>query len=215
MDTTPTRTCSRCGETKPHDNEHFTSRGAVCRVCHRERKREAKRRNPELHAKTLAAWKAKKRAEDPDFFARYQRDWAKTNPTKAAEYRKNWRTSSPENYAIYKRRTGKSTYQKMMSDPNARNTFRVNSAKSRALSLGLTEHFTLAELLELICKSGEFCYYCGEKLSGKFDVDHMTPLSRGGSNKIDNICIACETCNGRKNAKTAEEYLEKIKGETQ
>ncbi|QZT61298.1 HNH endonuclease [Mycolicibacterium austroafricanum] len=37
--------------------------------------------------------------------------------------------------------------------------------------------------------------------------DHMVPLSRGGSDSIDNIVGACVECNTRKHMMTAEEFL--------
>ena len=37
-------------------------------------------------------------------------------------------------------------------------------------------------------------------------IEHMTPKSRGGSNRIGNLTLACEKCNQKKNTKTAEEF---------
>ena len=51
------------------------------------------------------------------------------------------------------------------------------------------------------------CFYCGNALNGLFDVDHKTPLSRGGSNWPNNLCCACAACNRSKHTKTAEEFL--------
>ena len=54
---------------------------------------------------------------------------------------------------------------------------------------------------------GHSCYYCDVPLFGVYHVDHMTPISRGGSNWPENLCIACPTCNISKGAKTAEEFM--------
>ena len=51
------------------------------------------------------------------------------------------------------------------------------------------------------------CYWCGEKLK-KYHVDHIIPLSRGGSNWPDNIVIACPTCNLSKGTKLPHEFLD-------
>jgi 5-methylcytosine-specific restriction endonuclease McrA len=48
-----------------------------------------------------------------------------------------------------------------------------------------------------------FCSACGKQEPEiKLSVDHIQPLSRGGTNYIDNIQPLCMPCNSRKNAKT-------------
>ncbi|WP_230456247.1 HNH endonuclease [Anoxybacillus flavithermus] len=32
------------------------------------------------------------------------------------------------------------------------------------------------------------------------------PKSRGGTDRVDNLCLACHDCNQRKGSKTAEEF---------
>ena len=49
------------------------------------------------------------------------------------------------------------------------------------------------------------CSYCGKE-NIPLEVEHIIPKSRGGSNKVDNLCIACHGCNQKKNNKTAEEF---------
>lgn len=45
------------------------------------------------------------------------------------------------------------------------------------------------------------CVYCGTQLNGKGHVDHIHPLSRGGTNNITNLQILCITCNSSKSAR--------------
>jgi 5-methylcytosine-specific restriction endonuclease McrA len=54
---------------------------------------------------------------------------------------------------------------------------------------------------------GERCFYCLASLIDGYQVDHMTPLARGGSNAADNIVCACPDCNRRKGQKTAAEFI--------
>ena len=55
------------------------------------------------------------------------------------------------------------------------------------------------------------CHYCGKKLNvDNFHVDHMNPLSRGGTNDENNLALACPKCNESKGNLTEHEYLEKI-----
>lgn len=51
------------------------------------------------------------------------------------------------------------------------------------------------------------CYYCHKKLT-KYHVDHVMPLSRGGSNGPDNLVIACQRCNNRKAFRLPHEWPE-------
>lgn len=50
---------------------------------------------------------------------------------------------------------------------------------------------------------GAQCVYCGADAS---HVDHKTPLSRGGTDAIDNLVPACMRCNIRKGVMTFEEF---------
>lgn len=52
------------------------------------------------------------------------------------------------------------------------------------------------------------CYWCGEKVGKSYHVDHVIPLSRGGTNWPDNLVIACPTCNTSKGAKLPHEWEE-------
>ena len=49
------------------------------------------------------------------------------------------------------------------------------------------------------------CAYCG-KATVPFEVEHIVPKSRGGSNRCSNLTLACHDCNKDKGAKTAEEF---------
>lgn len=58
----------------------------------------------------------------------------------------------------------------------------------------------------LLEKHGRKCFYCGKTVSG-FEVEHMLPKSRGGSNRIDNLTLSCHDCNQEKDTLTAEEFI--------
>ena len=52
------------------------------------------------------------------------------------------------------------------------------------------------------------CYYCHTKISGVYHIDHVIPLSRGGTNWPDNLVIACPSCNRSKYNKLPHEWAE-------
>jgi 5-methylcytosine-specific restriction endonuclease McrA len=49
------------------------------------------------------------------------------------------------------------------------------------------------------------CAYCGDT-TGPFQIDHIHPVSRGGTNDPDNLACACRTCNLSKRAMTVAEW---------
>lgn len=49
------------------------------------------------------------------------------------------------------------------------------------------------------------CQYCG-KIGGILEVDHITPISKGGSNLPGNLATSCRKCNRQKKDKTIEEF---------
>jgi 5-methylcytosine-specific restriction endonuclease McrA len=52
------------------------------------------------------------------------------------------------------------------------------------------------------------CYWCGDVIPGsKCDLDHVIPLSKGGTHTRDNLVPACEHCNEMKHDKMPEEFL--------
>ena len=54
-------------------------------------------------------------------------------------------------------------------------------------------------------KHGYFCGTCGA--TSDLTIDHVVPISRGGSNHMDNLRPLCRPCNSRKHNKTAEECI--------
>lgn len=50
------------------------------------------------------------------------------------------------------------------------------------------------------------CFYCGAELGARYAVDHKTPLSRGGTDWPENLCLACADCASRKGEQTEEEF---------
>lgn len=77
--------------------------------------------------------------------------------------------------------------------------------RRRARELAAVGSWTFVEWEALVVRYDGCCAYCGVR--GKLTVDHRVPLSRGGSNSIDNILPACASCNRSKGARTEEEFM--------
>lgn len=57
----------------------------------------------------------------------------------------------------------------------------------------------------LLEKFNRKCVYC-DKINIPLEIEHIIPKSRGGSDRINNLTIACRQCNQEKGNKTAEEF---------
>jgi 5-methylcytosine-specific restriction endonuclease McrA len=60
----------------------------------------------------------------------------------------------------------------------------------------------------LLSKWGRQCAYCGVK-DVPFQVEHIHPRAKGGSNSITNLTLSCEKCNTKKGTKDIKEFLKK------
>lgn len=83
----------------------------------------------------------------------------------------------------------------------------AHGAKRRALKVS-TASPTIDKHIEslLLDKENHQCPYC--PFTDKMSVDHIVPLTRGGTHTEDNIELVCLNCNIRKGTKTKEEFIE-------
>lgn len=111
--------------------------------------------------------------------------WRKANSEKTKAQRRAAYARNPEKWTVW--------------DRNRK--ARVKGAKGS---------HTLQEIRDRYEEQCGLCAYClrsFEETDG-FEADHVIPLSRGGSNDIENIVLACPTCNNSKNSKTILEFLQ-------
>lgn len=72
------------------------------------------------------------------------------------------------------------------------------------------------ELSYIYDKTGGYCWHCGKKLAwknygrpserGAWEVDHSNPVSRGGTDYLQNLVPACIECNRSKRDLRTREY---------
>ena len=82
---------------------------------------------------------------------------------------------------------------------------RADRRREHELAAGLK--YVPADIAVLRMRQSDHCGYCEVALDGGGHVDHMTPISRGGTHDILNLVLACFQCNTEKHAKTAGEYF--------
>lgn len=72
----------------------------------------------------------------------------------------------------------------------------------------------------ILIKQDFKCYYCGHEIARvrdqrrmigvrKSTIDHVVAKIKGGKNNIENLVAACSSCNSKKGAMTAREFIEK------
>lgn len=114
--------------------------------------------------------------EKPEVSRKATRKWQKANPEKAASYAKLW-YSDPHNRALHRN-------------------------KRRSLEIGASGFHTPADTKAILSAQDHRCAYCRTDLrKAKRHLDHIMPLSRGGSNDPSNLQWLCAPCNLSKGAK--------------
>lgn len=67
--------------------------------------------------------------------------------------------------------------------------------------------FTESQKIQVLSKTNCRCSYCGIELyKVKFHVEHLIPLSKGGTNDMENLLPSCSTCNIRKTNNDIERF---------
>lgn len=62
----------------------------------------------------------------------------------------------------------------------------------------------------LLEKFNRQCVYCGA-VDTRLEIEHLIPRSKGGTNRVSNLAIACHKCNQKKGAKDIKDFLSKKK----
>ena len=75
----------------------------------------------------------------------------------------------------------------------------------RARKHGATSTHLDRQFLDVLKLECDCCVYCysNEKLT----IDHIVPLSRGGTNEMNNLVLACKSCNSAKHNKYLLNFL--------
>lgn len=135
------------------------------------------------------AWREEKLArnrrynqEHPEVQARVNKKWYE-NGGKAV--RDAWRENNRDRYNALIRAWAKAHPESSVVQCNLRRA-RLREAEGQ---------FTVEEWLTLCRKYNYQCLNCGV---AEQTADHVIPLSKGGSNTIDNIQPLCKSCNSKK-----------------
>ena len=71
--------------------------------------------------------------------------------------------------------------------------------------------FSTQERISIYRKTQGHCYLCGEFVPFElFEVEHRIPLSKGGTNRMDNLFCSCHCCNAIKKDIYLDDFMWKI-----
>lgn len=162
-----------------YDAEH-REQNAAYRAANAEKIKANKAAHYQANREKILAQVKARSDSNKEAISDYHAEHYLKNAEKIKAYVSKWRSENPE---------------KKAHAENHRRARKANNGGSH----------TLDELIEKFSRLGNVCYYCGK--AGKLSVDHDVPLVRGGTDDIDNILPACRSCNSKKSALTADEYL--------
>lgn len=202
------KTCSRCKQTFNADNfakdrSKKSGLSSACKLCLRERDKKYRLENCEkylLKAKTY-------RDKNKEICNQRTKNWQQQNKQKAYETAKKWRQSNKEKVKEYDRRyrqkltkeQRREERQKYLQknpnyylDGNYQRRMRVNQQRFKVSKKEITK------------LKSQSCFYCQSQ--EKIVIDHVIPLSRGGSHSVGNLVSACQKCNLSKYNKFITEW---------
>ncbi len=108
-----------------------------------------------------------------------------------------WRGACKSCMAANTRAHYASNPQKVKDRAKAYNDLKKNAGGS----------YTNEDILNIRHRLQDLCSYCGTSLKGAGEIDHMLPISKGGSNSPSNLTLACRSCNRDKYNKTPAEFI--------
>jgi 5-methylcytosine-specific restriction endonuclease McrA len=137
--------------------------------------------------------------KNPQKFKDRSSKWAKENPDKRRATKTEWRRKNPES-AI------KRTNRWRENNPDRVIINNQNRRARKKESNGILSHGLAEKLFKL--QKGK-CPCCLHALGSDYHMDHIVPLSLGGSNTDDNIQLLRAVCNMRKHTDHPIDFMRK------
>jgi len=165
-----------------------------------ERQRKWREKNPGYEQKRSA----RRRKQNPEKIKEYQRRYREKKREELRAAGRLERALHPERVAARQRKYIEKDGERYLLI--SRKNCHARNARKRAAGGKFSED----DVLALQRRQRGRCYWCNLPHGETYQIDHVWPLSRGGSNGPENICIACKKCNLKKNDKTPMEWAGRL-----
>lgn len=187
---------------KPCKRGHISERFTSCKKCLQCNNEKSSIRYYEKHAE-VRAYHNKRYADNPQLGASYTKKWRQQNPERVAELSKRWRKENPDLARASQKRYDAKFPERRKAKDRAWTKNNPDKAKAKnhrriALKRGAEGSYTADDIAKIRLAQKDRCAVCRTKLKGKGDVDHIHPLSKGGSNWPRNLQLLCVSCNAKK-----------------
>lgn len=199
----PTKTCTRCHETKSidsfnRDKTRSDGRFPHCRSCVKAYKAAYYRENSDRVKARVSEY----RAANPEKRTEIRRRWLANNEEKNRQYQREWMRQYRADNPLSHRRWKKNPVDLRQWRANNPEKVILQKQRRRIRELG-TESYQIrsTDIARLLRRS---CIYCDSK--SNIQIDHVVPLAKGGRHSIGNLAPACKPCNVRKSAKFLTEW---------
>ena len=127
-------------------------------------------------------------------------------------YQANREKKRSQHHAWYLANTDKvkaSTRDRREANPEVFREY-IRQYRARQLQAPVND-FTVEQWLEICAAHDWKCHYCGARCEEFLEVEHVVPLSKGGSHTASNIVPACMPCNRSKGAKDYDVFVRELK----
>lgn len=89
---------------------------------------------------------------------------------------------------------------------------RKHMSTRRAARIAMLDDGTLTSgVIEALLNNATSCPYCRVALTADSkSIDHLDPISRGGSHSISNVTVCCRACNTKKNSTSFLDWMQSL-----